>query len=121
MIDQLQNFPENVVAFACHGHVTRENYMDTLVPVVEKALADHDKVRLYYEIGPEFKNIDLDAVWTDFATGVEHWTRWERIAIVTDVDWIRNTMWAFGFLIPGEVRLFSMSHKSAAREWIVSA
>lgn len=120
MIEQLQGFPENAVAFACHEHVTREDYMNTLVPAVEKAFAGHSDVRLYYEIGPDFRNVDLGAVWTDFAVGLEHWTRWERIAIVTDVDWIRNTMWAFGFLMPGDVRLFSMSDKSAARDWVAA-
>jgi hypothetical protein len=118
MIEHLQGFPENTVAFACHGHVTREDYINSLVPVVDKAFAEHEKVRLYYEIGPDYESIDPGAIWTDFTTGLEHWIRWERIAIVTDVQWIRNTMGAFGFLMPGEVRLFSMSEKDAARKWI---
>lgn len=42
----------------------------------------------------------------------------DTFAIVTDVHWIRNTMRAFGFLMPGEVRLFPMDDKAAAREWI---
>ena len=118
MIEHLEGFPENTAAFACHGHVTREDYLKTLVPVVEKAFADHEKVRLYYEIGPDFENVDLGAAWTDFATGLEHWTRWERIAVVTDVSWIKNTMWTFGFLMPGAVRLFAMKDKAAAVQWI---
>ncbi len=61
---------------------------------------------------------DPGAMWTDFATGLEHWMHWERIAIVTDVEWIRNTMMAFGFLMPGEMQLFSMADKDKAREWI---
>ena len=118
MIEQLNGFPENTVAFVCHGHVTREDYMDTLVPAVERAFAVHEKVRLYYEIGSDFENVDVGAAWTDFASGLQHWMRWERIAIVTNVEWIRNTMWAFGFLMPGEVRLFSMADKSAAKDWV---
>ncbi|MXN67393.1 STAS/SEC14 domain-containing protein [Stappia sp. GBMRC 2046] len=120
MIEQLQGFPESVAAFACHGHVTRDDYLKTLVPAVEQAFSKHEKVRLYYEIGPDFKNVDAGAVWTDFATGVKHWMRWERIAVVTDVEWIRNTMWAFGFLMPGEIRLFPIAERDAAREWIAA-
>ena len=120
MVEQLQDFPSNTVAFACHGHVTRQDYVKTLVPAVEKAFAEHEKVRLYYEIGHDFANVDMGAAWTDFTTGLEHWLRWERIAIVTDVDWIRNMMWAFGFMMPGEVRLFSMSEKDAAKKWLVA-
>jgi len=120
MIEQLRGFPENTVAFACHGHVTRSDYQKTLVPAVEQAFARHKTVRLYYEIGHDFEHIDPGAVWTDFETGLSHWLRWERIAIVTDVEWIRKTMWAIGFLMPGEVQLFSVSEKSAARAWIAS-
>jgi hypothetical protein len=118
MIERLKDFPENTVAFSCHGHVTREDYLRTLVPAVEQAFAEHKKVRLYYEIGRDFGTIDVGAMWTDFTTGLEHWTKWERIAIVTDVNWIKNTMSAFGFLMPAEMKLFSMTEKVAAREWI---
>jgi hypothetical protein len=118
MIEELDGFPANTVAFACRGHVTREDYVRTLVPAVERAFASHENVSLYYEIGPDFETVDPDAVWTDFTTGLSHWTRWERIAIVTDVHWIANMMKAFGFLMPGEVKLFAFREKAAAREWI---
>jgi hypothetical protein len=118
MIERLDGFPDNTAAFACHGHVTRKEYIKTLVPVVEAAFKNHDRVCLYYEIGPDFENVDLGAAWTDFTIGLEHWVRWKRIAIVTDVAWIKDMMWAFGFLIPGEVRLFTMAEKPAAINWI---
>ena len=119
MIEQLQDFPTNTVAFACHGHVTRDDYLKTLVPAVESAFGQHENVRLYYEICPDFETVDMGAVWTDLTTGLEHWMRWERIAIVTDVHWIKNMMGAFGFLMPGEMRLFSVNEKAAAKEWIL--
>ena len=50
-----------------------------------------------------------------------HLLRWDRIAIVTDVDWIRYTLRAFGFLMPGVVEIFSHDEKAEAREWILAA
>ena len=120
MIEQLQGFPENTVAFACHGRVTRTDYETVLVPAVDDAFRKHEKVRLYYQVGSDFEHIGPGAIWTDFRTGLEHWLRWERVAVVTDVEWIRNTMSAFGFLMPGEMRLFAMSEKDVARDWISS-
>ena len=120
MIEALPNFPDYVVAVACKGHVTRHDYETVLVPKVEKALKRHEKVRLYYQVDPDFKGIDPGAVWEDFKVGVGHLTRWARIAIVTDVDWIRNTMAVFSFLIPGEIRIFPTSEMSKARDWIVA-
>jgi hypothetical protein len=53
--------------------------------------------------------------------GIQHWRRWERVAIVTDVAWIKNTVWVFGFLIPAEMKVFSTDEAAQARSWITSA
>jgi SpoIIAA-like len=121
MIELLPNFPDNVIALACKGHVTRRDYDTVLVPCVEKTLKGHKKVRLYYQIGSDFEGIDPGAVWEDFKVGVEHLLRWERIAVVTDVDWIKHTMRFFGFLMPGEFRIYPTTEASKARDWIVGA
>lgn len=118
MIEALPDFPVNVIAVACRGHVTAGDYDTVLVPRVEEALSQHDKVRLYYQVGDDFAGIDPAAVWKDFKIGVEHLRRWERVAIVTDIEWIRHTMQAFSFLIPGEVKIFPTSDISQARDWI---
>ncbi len=85
MIVQLSDFPGNVVAFVCKGRVTKADYDVVLVPAVRDALVTHEKVRLYYETGADFAGIDPGAAWEDFKVGMEHLSRWERIAVVTDV------------------------------------
>lgn len=120
MIEILQGFPDNTVAVACRGHVTRADYEKVLVPTVEQALKQHDKVRLYYEIGTDFSGIEAGAVLEDIKVGVGHWLRWERIAVVTDVEWIRLTMKSFSFLMPGEMKMFATGESAQARDWIVA-
>lgn len=120
MIEALPNFPDNVAAVASRGHVTKLDYETVLVPCVEKALERHEKIRLYYQIGSDFTGIDPGAVLEDFKVGAEHLLRWERIAIVTDVDWIRHTMRIFGFLIPCEVKIYPTSETSKAHDWIIA-
>lgn len=65
-----------------------------------------------------FSGIDAGAAWEDTKIGVEHLTRWERIAVVTDVDWMKHTFNAFRFLIPGQLRVFPTAQTSKARTWI---
>lgn len=119
MIETLPDFPDNIIAVACRGHVTASDYDTVLVPRVAQALKRHDTVRLYYQVGDDFAGIDPNAVWKDFKVGVEHLLRWERMAIVTDIEWIRHTMRAFSFLLPGEVKIFPTADISKAREWII--
>jgi SpoIIAA-like len=118
MIAHLKTFPDNVLAFVCHGHVTKADYDDVLVPAVLSALKSHDKIRLYYETAPDFEGIRPGAMWEDFKVGVEHITRWERFAVVTDIEWIKQTMRFFSFLMPGTLKLFPASEAAQAREWI---
>ncbi|MGH6817140.1 MAG: STAS/SEC14 domain-containing protein [Methylovirgula sp.] len=120
MIEQLSDFPDNVLAFVCRGQVTRAEYRTVLEPAVKKALAQHDRVRLYYETATDFIGIDSGAVWEDFKVGMEHLTRWERVALVTDVGWIKHTMRLFSFLMPGTMKSFPTSEAARARSWIVS-
>lgn len=121
MIKVLTGFPDNVVACSGEGHITRKDYEDVLIPAVNAALGRHAKIRVYYELGPAFSEIDAGAAWEDFKIGVEHLSRWERMAVVTDVGWIRLALGAFRVFMPGQLRIFAASETSKAREWILSA
>lgn len=121
MIKQLNNFPENVVAFVCAEHVTKADYETVLVPAVEEMFRHHRKGRLFYETAPTFKGMDAGAMWEDFKEAVAHFTSWERVALVTDVDWIKNTVKLSAFLTPAEVKIFPTSQAAQAREWVTAA
>lgn len=121
MIEIVESFPDNVVGLIAKGQLTKNDYEQVLIPQVEAALKRHAKIRLYYEIGPQFSGVDPGAAWEDLKLGVEHLSRWERVAVVTDVDWIKHLLNAFRFVIPCPVRLFSVADTSDARAWIASA
>lgn len=119
MIQALSGFPPMVMAFVCDGQVTRQDYETVLMPAVEHALTYHEKVRLYYQIDPGFSGMELGAMWDDFKVGMEHLFRWDRIAVVTDVEWIRYTFNAFSFVIPCTAKVFRPEETPAAKEWIL--
>jgi hypothetical protein len=120
MIEVLQGFPEGVVAAVAKGQVRRQDYDEVLTPAIEAAFARRQKVRCYYELGRDFTGMDPGAMWEDFRVGMGHLAGWERIAVVTDVEWIRLAINAFRFLVPGETRIFSTDQAAAARRWIAA-
>jgi len=121
MIEMLSGFPGNVVAFAGTERITKRDYETVVAPAVGQTVSRHGKARLYYQVGPDFTGFDVGAMWEDFKVGIETWTRWERVAVVTDVHWIGQAVAAFTFLIPGEVRVFPLQEAAQARAWIAEA
>ncbi len=117
MIKALKGFPPKVLVFSWKGHVTKHDYEDVLIPAVEEALKHEGKIRLYYQIDADFSGFDR-VKWDDFKVGMEHLARWERIAVVTDLEWIGYTFRAFSFVIPGVVKVFRVDEKAKARKWI---
>jgi hypothetical protein len=116
----IDDLPDHVVGVRAIGEVDDDDYEGVLEPAVEDRLKRHDKVRLLYVLGPEFTGYDADAMWEDTKLGVKTFTKYDRMAIVTDTTWLRRSVKAFGWLIPGEVRVFPYGQLDEARAWITT-
>jgi stage II sporulation SpoAA-like protein len=116
MIEIIEGLPQKVVGISVKGRVTMEDCRDVLLPAMKKSLKRHDKIRLYYELSCRFPG----SAWDDLDLGIEHASRCERVAIVTDVAWVRLTVKALRFLIPGEIRVFPTDQAPEGRAWITA-
>lgn len=121
MIEKLNDFPDDVAAYACHGHLTKADFDTVLIPDIEDKLTRHTKLRSYTEVASDYIREDPGAWWTDVKFDFGHLFDWERIAIVTDAEWMRRAAHfyrLFGFLI-GEIRSFPTAEADKARAWIL--
>ena len=59
--------------------LTKPDYATVLVPVVEQALKNHDKARLFYETAADFAGTDPSAAWDDTKVGIGHLLRLDLI------------------------------------------
>lgn len=118
MIELLEDLPDAVLGFEAIGEVEADDYENVLVPAVEAALEDNDKIRLLYLLGDRFEGYSAGAAWEDTKVGFEHIRNWERLAVVTDADSIRHGVKAFGWMIPAEVRVFATADRDQAEAWI---
>lgn len=119
MIEVLNGFPPTVMGFVCKSQMTKEDYEHILTPTVAQALADYQNVRLYLQIDPDFAGVEPRVVWEDFKLGMAYLFRWDRIAVVTDVEWIRHTFKAFSCVIPCVAKVFRLDEVSTAKDWVV--
>ena len=117
MIRLLSGMPAGVLGFEAIDDVEKEDYENVVVPVVNKAIAEHGKVRLVYVLGPEFDDYEGEAAWEDLKLGVRHPASFERIAIVTGAHWAGPAVKIFSVLWPGQARVFPLSELESAKRW----
>ena len=115
MITELTDMPEGVIGFEASGKLQAEDYRDVLLPAVERAAAAGG-VRIVIVI-PSFDGLSPEALWEDLKMGVSTLRVWKRIALVTDVEWMRQMTSMFGWMTPGEVKHFPLAERSAAVAW----
>jgi hypothetical protein len=118
MLELLDDLPDDVVGVRAVGEVEDDDYEEVLVPAIERCLAKHDKVRVLYVLGSEFTGYDGGAMWEDTKLGIKTFNSYDRMAIVTDATWVRRSIKAFGWLIPGEVNVYHTDRLAEARRWI---
>ena len=120
MIEMITDVPNGVVAFEAVGEVSAEDYRDVLDPAMKAALASHDKISVVYVLADRFTGYTGPAMFEDALVGTEHWRRWERVAVVTNTDWVRHTVHAFAWMLPGRIHVFSDGQRDAAFAWAES-
>jgi hypothetical protein len=114
------NLPDYVVGISASGEVDANDYETVLMPALDAALNKHERIRVLYQLTPEFTGFTSGAMWDDLKLGLEHLTAWDRIAVVTDLQWMAHATRMFTFLMPGEVKVFSNADLVEARRWIVA-
>lgn len=120
MIEQILGLPAGTLGFRAHGQVSADDYERILVPDVEAAFALNRKLRIMYVTAEDFTGFDPGAVWDDARLGMRHFSGWERIALVTDVAWLRTTATAFSFAVPAVFELFDSTQFEEAKAWLLA-
>ena len=120
MIKQIPGLPEHVIGFELSGKVSGDDYENVLMPAVEAATRGGRKLCMLYHVTSEFEKYEFDAMWEDAKVGFKNLASWKKIAVVTDVDWIRRSVKLFAFALPGDVEVFGLKGLDAAKEWLVA-
>ncbi len=122
MLTLIPDLPDGVVGVEARGQVTASEYEQVLVPAVDAArkAAGDGKVRVLYVLGSDSPDYTAGAAWEDAKLGLGRIRAWERIAIVSDADWLRRAIHGLGWMMPGEVKAFGTDEAHKARAWVTS-
>lgn len=121
MIELIDELPENILAIRATGLVTGDDYQNIVSPAAEDRRAAHDKLRLFFHIPPTFKKFTTTALWDDAHIGLHRLRGFERVAVVTDIEWLKtltNGIKPLDSADSAEIRVFANGEFDEARNWI---
>lgn len=118
MLEKLVDVPRGIDAVKASGTVSKEDYEQVFEPLIEAARRDARRIRLLYQVGPNFRGIAPSAVWEDTKIGFGALRLFEGCAVVTDIGWLREMSRLSSFLVPFPVRVFATDERDEALEWL---
>jgi hypothetical protein len=117
MIKIMQGLPENVIGAIYSGTVTGKDYEDVLIPVFKEKLKKYGKLRLLYQINTGISHFAWSSYLEDSKVSW-HIFSFEKVAIVSDIHWVDESVKLFAFMMPMPTKAFTGDRLDEAKAWV---
>jgi hypothetical protein len=117
VIELIDGLPGGVVGLESVGKVSADDY-EEVAPAIAEALADQERIRLMHVLGDRFTGYTAGGAWSDVKLGLAHAFAFDRVAVVSDDRHIRAQVKHAGWLVPGDIKLFSNDERAEAEAWV---
>lgn len=117
MITQIQNLPDNMVGFKANGDITESDFTNLVMPKVAEQIQRLGKLNYMLVLETPLSHFTLGAWFKDAIMGVKHLSKWNRAAIVSDVESIRKFTDMFSIVMHGEFKGFERKNIQDAIDW----
>jgi SpoIIAA-like len=117
MMELIKGLADNVIGIIGSGNITAEDYDTVLIPAIHEKLKKYKKIRLLYQLTTDYKHYELGAYLED-AKVTWHTFSFEKIAFVSDVHWMRDSINIYKLFMPMQIKVFSNNEIEKAKEWI---
>lgn len=117
MIVQIPDLPASMVGFRSEGEVTKEDFEIVKLQVanlVEKT--GQLNYLLFLDNSPT--DFTIGAWIQDALLGINHITKWNRAAIISDSETVINFTSVFSKVMPGEFRGYHKADYQKAVDWV---
>jgi len=121
MITKLRSDNDKVLAFRVEGTITKED-IEEVYALVKAKVAFEQPMNIYMEM-KDFPGMTFQSVWEEVKQLVPDFTailkHIDKIALVTDKEWIQKLTDAASFLLANvEQKSFSIDDKDTAQQWV---
>ncbi|MCG9971943.1 STAS/SEC14 domain-containing protein [Christiangramia crocea] len=106
----------HVVGIMVDRNITSE-YLEEIHAVIEEKLKEHNYINLFCEIMPDNK-VPLKLLLENIKFKFDHSNQIKKLAMVTDLAWVRRFMDIDNFFVSTEVRSFELKDRLEAIRWV---
>jgi hypothetical protein len=121
MLARMDDIPAELTGLRATGTVSREDYERVMIPLLEEARQEGQRIRLLFQFDPEFEGFTPAAAWEDLKVGWRYLGLFERCAVVSDHKVIRTGARILGAILPCPVRVFGNGERQEALAWLRTA
>ncbi len=114
----IAGLPRDVIGVRAIGMITAQDYQDTLIPLVEQKLQEHDKLKCLAVLDEHFVGYSGHAAWEDVKLGLRHPLSFTRCALVTDISWVTKAGRLLAPLMPFAFKAFPLAELEQAKSWV---
>jgi len=120
MLQFINDLEPHVVGIHAIGEVTKQDMETVLLPRIDDLVKRQGEINYLLVLETDVKNFTAGAWWDDLKLGLKNFTKWNKIAVVSDqkgVEWFTD---AFRFFIPGKSKGFSLDELDEAIKWVTA-
>lgn len=118
MITIINEAPANVAAFRATGEVTKADYDNTVIPTIDALVKKQDSINFMLVLDTALSNFSIMALLKDLGVGLKHFTKWHKMAIVSESGAINTFTDMFSYISPGEAKGYTHAQLDEATRWV---
>lgn len=118
MVELINELPPHVAAYKAGGVVSKEEYEQVVMVRVNQVAHNFGKINFLVLLETSMGNYSTGAFLDYIKISFMHFSRWERMAIVTDEEWLRRAYSLLSHLVHGTIKTYEFKDFAEAKAWV---
>ncbi|RZK78061.1 MAG: STAS/SEC14 domain-containing protein [Pedobacter sp.] len=118
MLTIMNDLPGHVLGVRATGKVDKTDIEAVLLPALQEKVDIYDEINYLLVLDTEVGNWTAGAWLEDAKAGLKHFTKWNKIAVVSDQKGVEKFTDMFTLAIPGESKGYTPAELEDAKLWV---
>src|SRR4051812_44793993 len=114
MLKHLNYLPIHILGLHAAGDVSIEDYEKTLEPLLDEHVKQNGKINFLLILEAQIKDFEPGAWCGNVDIGLKYFTKWNKLAVVTNETGMREFSHLFKYILPGQYRGYRLEELDEA-------